>query len=279
MRLTKVVALIKLLWQSLIRRRLVVLIAAIAMLLSGCVEYDVGVKFDGANRGEFVQHIRLGEKLTSFSSEPVYEWLNSIERRTRQLEGKSQRISQSELIATIPFNSGQELQTKFNQFFHPQETVKNQNPESEQDLPKIESNLLLFQNNFLLLVRNRLIYDLDLRSLALISSNGNTLTNTSAILDLDFSLKTPWGAKNIPSNENAIAPEQNGKKLVWHLVPGTLNHIEVVFWLPNGLGIGGLFILIFVATGYYLRYFYLPNPFLQDTQTDTTPQTTTAVIE
>jgi hypothetical protein len=224
----------KLLWVTIL----------MAFLLSGCVEYDVGVKFDHPNSGELVQHIRLGERLTSFSGESVYEWLNSIERRTRKLEGKTRRISKEEIIVTIPFSNGQELQSKFNEFFNPDLNQKQKADQNASDLPKIESNLLLFQNNFILLVRNRLVYDLDLRSLALISNNGNVLTNTASILDLDFSLKTPWGAKSIQAE----------------LTPGELNHIEAVFWLPSPLGIGTLLIILFIWGGFYLRYTFMPAP-------------------
>jgi len=52
-------------------------------LVTGCVQYDVGVNFDSQTRGEIVQHIKLGDKLTSFSSETVGEWLKSVERRVR----------------------------------------------------------------------------------------------------------------------------------------------------------------------------------------------------
>jgi hypothetical protein len=121
----------------------------------------------------------------------------------------------------------------------------------------------VFQNNFLLLVRNRLIYDLDLRSLALISSNGNVLANAGSILDLDFSLNTPWGARNVEKTENTILPEKNGHQLVWKLKPGELNHIEVVFWLPSPLGIGTLLIILFVWAGFYLRYTFMPDPRVQ----------------
>ncbi|MBW4633881.1 MAG: DUF3153 domain-containing protein [Iphinoe sp. HA4291-MV1] len=237
-----------------------------SLLLSGCVKYDVGVNFDNPNRGEFVQHIKLEERLTSFSGDSVYEWLNSIERRARKLEGKTRRLSKEEVIVSIPFSSGWELQTKFNEFFHPNGT---QTPESvqsevESQLPKIDSNLLLFQNNFLLLVRNRLIYDLDLRSLALLSSNGNILANPGAILDLEFGLNTPWGARSVEDTENAIVPEKNGQhQLVWKLKPGELNHIEVVFWLPSPLGIGTLLIILFVWAGFYLRYTFMPDPRVQ----------------
>lgn len=236
-----------------------------SLLLSGCVNYNVGVNFGNANGGEFVQHIKLEEKLTSFSGDSVYEWLNSIERRARKLEGKTRRLSQQEVIVSIPFSSGRELQTKFNEFFHPNGTQTSKPTESEHnsELPKIDSNLLVFQNNFLLLVRNQLIYDLDLRSLALISSNGNVLANPGSILDLDFSLNTPWGAQSVENTESAILPKKNGHQLVWKLKPGELNHIEVVFWLPSPLGIGSLLIILFVWAGFYLRYTFMPDPKVQ----------------
>jgi Protein of unknown function (DUF3153) len=241
------------------------LVLLTSLLLTGCVKYDVGLNFDNSNSGEFVQHIKLGERLTSFSGDSVYEWLNSIERRARQLEGKTQRVSQEEIIVTIPFSSGRELQEKFNEFFNSRtnqssEAVQNK---SGSELPKIESNVLLEQNYFLLLVRNRLIYDLDLRSLALIASKGNVLANAGSILDLEFSLKTPWGAKNIQLTETAIEPEKNGNQLVWRLQPGQLNHIEAVFWLPSPLGIGALLISLFVWGGLYLRYNFMPDPRIQ----------------
>ncbi|MBG1259941.1 DUF3153 domain-containing protein [Nostoc commune] len=241
------------------------LVVLTSLLLTGCVKYDVGLNFDNSNSGELVQHIKLGERLTSFSGDSVYEWLKSIERRARQLEGKTQRVSQEEIIVTIPFSSGRELEEKFNEFFNspanqPSESVGNQ---SDSELPKIESNVLLEQNNFLLLVRNRLIYDLDLRSLSLIASKGNVLANAGSILDLEFSLKTPWGAKNIQLTETAIEPEKNGNRLVWKLQPGELNHIETVFWLPSPLGIGALLIILFVWGGLYLRYNFMPDPRIQ----------------
>ncbi|WP_375505125.1 DUF3153 domain-containing protein [uncultured Nostoc sp.] len=241
------------------------LVLLTSLLLTGCVKYDVGLNFDNSNSGELVQHIKLGERLTSFSGDSVYEWLNSIERRARQLEGKTQRVSQEEIIVTIPFSSGRELQEKFNEFFNSRANQASESvgSQSDSELPKIESNVLLEQNNFLLLVRNRLIYDLDLRSLSLIASKGNVLANAGSILDLEFSLKTPWGAKNIQLTETAIEPEKNGNRLVWKLQPGELNHIETIFWLPSPLGIGALLIIVFVWGGLYLRYNFMPDPRLQ----------------
>jgi hypothetical protein len=269
--LLKSTVLIKLIGQKIVNRILPVkkpilwLVVLTSLLLTGCVHYDVGVNFKNSNRGELVQHIKLEERLTSFSGTYVYEWLNSIERRARQLEGKAKRISQEEVIVTIPFSNGQELQEKFNEFFNSPTNQKSAKTasESESELPKIASNLLIFQNNFVLLVRNRLIYDLDLRSLSLIASKGNVLADTGAILDLQFGLNTPWGARNIQKTETAIQPEKKGKQLVWQLKPGELNHIEVVFWLPSPLGIGSLLIILFIWGGIYLRYNFMPDPRVQ----------------
>lgn len=250
---------------SIFRKIFLGLVISTSLLLSGCVKYDVGVNFNNSNSGELVQHIKLGQRFTSFSGDYVYEWLNSIERRARKLEGKAQRVSKEEIIVTIPFSNGQELQTKFNQFFNSRNDEKTEGEPSESDseLPKIESNLLLEQSNFLLLVRNQLIYDLDLRSLSLISNQGNVLANPGSILDLEFSIKTPWGAKNIQVTETDIQPEKNGNQLVWKLQTGQLNHIEAVFWLPSPLGIGGLLIVLFVLGGVYLRYSFMPDPRIQ----------------
>ena len=247
-----------------IRKPIFLLVLVVSLLLSGCVEYDVGVNFNSANNGQLVQHIKLGEQLTSFSGDYVYEWLNSIERRARKLDGRARRISRDEVVVTIPFSNGKELQTKFNEFFNSgkQQTTEG-SADGNSELPKIESNLLVVQNNFLLAVKNELIFDLDLRSLSLIASRGNVLADTGAILDLEFGLKTPWGAKNIQRVETAPQPENKGGQLVWKLQPGELNHIEVVFWLPSPLGIGALLITLFVWGGIYLRYTFMPDPQLQ----------------
>ena len=149
------------------------LILLSSLLLSGCVQYQVGVNFDNPNHGEIVQHIKLGERLVSFSGESASAWLSSIERRARQLQGKAKRLSNEEITVTIPFNNGAELEEKFNTFFNPTGKKNSDVTIEGSDLPQIDSHLSLNQNNLLLLVRNRLSYDLDLRSLELISTNSN----------------------------------------------------------------------------------------------------------
>ena len=238
------------------------LVFGLLTLVTGCVQYDVGVNFESQTRGEIVQHIKLGERLTSFSSETVAEWLKSVERRVRSLDGKTKRLSQTEVLVRIPFNNGAELQDKFNQFYNPiAQTAKSRVASPlETDLPKFESHLNVKQNNLLLVLRNRLSLELDLRSLSLLSSNGSLLLSPGGLLELDFSLNTPWGAKSIEAVAGALVPEsyQQGKQLVWKLKPGEINYLEAIFWIPSPVGIGALIIALFVAAGIALKYQILP---------------------
>jgi Protein of unknown function (DUF3153) len=234
-------------------------------LVTGCVQYDVGVNFESQTRGEIVQHIKLGDKLTSFSSETIGEWLKSIERRVRSLDGKTKRLSDQEILVKIPFNNGAELESKFNQFYNPiaQTAKKTKTREAsplETDLPKFESHLKVKQNNLFFVLRNRLTLELDLRSLSLLSSNGSLLVSPGELLELGFNLNTPWGAKSIETVAGAIVPEsfQAGKQLLWKLKPGEINYLEAVFWIPSPVGIGAVMIALFVAAGFSLKYQLLP---------------------
>jgi len=243
------------------RLRVLWVILLASLLVSGCVNYDVGVNFEGQHHGQIVQHIKLGEQLTNFSNTQAQDWLRSIELRAKQLQGKTKRLSEEEIIVTIPFNSGTELDSKFNQFFNP--VVKKGKPSKTTetvDLPNFNSKFHLNQGNFILWQRNHLSYDLDLRSLGVLSSKGNVLVTPGSLLDLQFSLETPGGARSIENAANAITPTvyDDGHQLVWTLKPGQLNHLEAVFWLPSPLGIGTVAIVLFVLGGFYFKYKSFP---------------------
>ncbi len=247
---------------SFLGRSRVLLVALLAsLLLSGCVEYDVGINFESQTHGEFVQHVKLAETLKSFSGSSVQEWLQNIERRSRQLGGRVKRLSQQEMIVTIPFNNGAELEEKFNRFFNPAENKSARSRgKDELDLPEIKSHLSVTQNNLLLALRNHLSYDLDMRSLGVISSEGNVLVSPGSLIDLEFRLNTPWGARSIETGLDAIAPDvrNDGRQLVWALKPDRLNHIEVLFWVPSPIGIGALGIILLVAAGSFVKYQLFP---------------------
>lgn len=256
-------------------RGLTLVIIAACLMLSGCVKYDVEVAFDSQTHGEIVQHIKIGERLTAFSSETANAWLDSIEHRVRKLRGRTKRISSQETISRIPFNNGAELAAKFNEFLQPVEARKSSARgakvgQEETVLPEIASEMRLRQNNLLLVLRNRLSWDLDLTSLGAIAADGNVLIGTGALLDLKFALATPWGARIVTTTAPGetqpgvvnLAPEvkDGGRKLIWTLQPGLVNHIEAVFWVPSPIGLGAVAIGLFIAAGYHLRYRLLPAP-------------------
>ncbi|MBW4695646.1 MAG: DUF3153 domain-containing protein [Lyngbya sp. HA4199-MV5] len=234
------------------RSRHVWFVILLSLLLSGCMRYDVGVRFDSPNQGTFTQHIRLEERLQQLSGTTAQQWLKLIEQRSQQLGGRIDRLPDNDLLVTIPFTSSGDLQRKFNQFFSPLEKVS---PVPASALPPIASRFTLATSNLLLVERNHLRYELDLRSLGVRSSSGSVLLSPASLIDLEFRLQTPWGAKSLTAaNLTSPAGALSGKTLVWQLVPGTLNQLEVVFWLPSPLGIGTVAIVLLVLVGRFLKY-------------------------
>lgn len=240
------------------RSRMIWVMLLASLVLSGCVKSDVGITVESPNRGTIVQHIRLDERLTSVNSGTAQKWLDGIERRVRRIQGKTRRLSNQEILVTIPFGSGRELETKFNEFFSPTADL-NRSTRKEFDLPKLDSHLNVQEGNFILLQHQRLIYDLDLRSLGILAPDGTLLASPGSLLELEFELTTPWGARSLSKNGTAIPARRDGKHLIWTLQPGQSNHLEAAFWLPNPLGIGTLVIVAIVAGGIYLRRI-LPTP-------------------
>ncbi|NJN87191.1 MAG: DUF3153 domain-containing protein [Leptolyngbyaceae cyanobacterium SL_7_1] len=159
----------------------------------------------------------------------------------------------------IPFNNGAELEEKFNQFFQPSAPT----PSAEQaiELPEITSHLRLHETNFLLLLRNQIDYEIDLRSLRVLSRDDSPLGNANSLLNAQFRLFTPWGARRL--EETGAEPPEN--PLTWQLQPGKVNHLNAVFWVPSPLGIGTLVIILLVAIGIFLQsWLFAPAPPFED---------------
>ena len=219
-----------------------------ALLLTGCVDASVGIRFDSPQRGEITQHLRLADSL---SSQTTRQWLDSIQRQSRALGGHVERSSQA-LTITIPFTSGADLEKKFNRLLSGALIKTDLNHPLASPLPEIDAHLSFHQSNFLLLERNRLRYDVDLRPLGVQTAGGNVVASPAKLLDLEFSLVTPWGARSV---KGSLLPETvaGTRCLNWSLVAGQQNRIEAIFWLPNPLGIGTLVIVLLVLVGLYVK--------------------------
>ena len=242
---------------SLIDRQLAIGFWAIAIALSGCVKYDTGVNFSSLNSGEIVEHIQLSEQLNSFSQNAVKAWIASIEQRTIQAQGHLEHLNDRELQVIIPFNNARELVTKIDRYFNPAANAETRS--------KFNAHMQVNQLNFLLVVRNHLTYNIDLRSLSLAEPLSGTISPKPKLsvapnnfVDLDFSLQSPWSIKNGNTSNFVSVKAISDRQITWHLKAGELNHIDAIFWLPNSLGIGAVLIVLVSCAGYYLKYRQLP---------------------
>uniref|UniRef100_B8HP25 DUF3153 domain-containing protein n=1 Tax=Cyanothece sp. (strain PCC 7425 / ATCC 29141) TaxID=395961 RepID=B8HP25_CYAP4 len=252
--------------------RLIVLtgLLCLSLLLSGCVGSDLQINFGGQGGGEIIQQIKLAEPLTTVKGLVNESWLDQIQRQVRQVGGGSQRLSDRELQIKIPFDNGSDLARKLNQFLQPLQGATEANHKTRSTahsglpLPALPSHLQVTGQNFLLLLRNRFVYDLDLRALGVQSASGEVLLSPTSLLNLQISLKTPWGARSVghavspltsTDNTTLINPgmTQQGQTLTWTLQPGYINHLEAVFWYPSPIGLGAIAIALFVAAGWYLK--------------------------
>jgi Protein of unknown function (DUF3153) len=224
----------------------------LAIALSGCVKYETGINFSSLNYGEIVQHIQIGEQLNSFSQQAVKTWLASIESRTKAAAGHIEYLNGGEVNAIVPFNNSRELVDKIDRYF-------NSTAISTQDDASFKAHMQVQQNNFFLVVRNHLTYDIDLRSQIVKSTDPKVSIASGDLVDINFSIQSPWGVSSpdLPDSINGVSGT-NDRQKSWKIQSGKMNHIEAFFWLPNPLGIGSIVIIFISIVGYYLKYRQLP---------------------
>jgi hypothetical protein len=229
------------------------------LLLSGCVRYEVGVNIKGQYQGQIVQHITLGEQITSLSPIEAQNWLKTFEDRAKTLQGKTERRSDREIVVTIPFGNGEELAEKFNEFFSTATTTTT--PANDSGLVNLSSTLALKQRNFLLAERDRLNLSVDLRGLGVLANQETLILSPESLVNIEFRLTTPWGARSAIANvTRGVYPpaKKIGNQLIWQLKPGEINHLEAVYWVPSYLAWGAIAIAFLVIIGSYLKYKQLP---------------------
>lgn len=241
-------------------RFLLPIILCLATVLTGCVDYKVGINFATPYSGEITQHVTVRDQLSTLAPKDTKKWLNSLEKRSRKLDGKVKKLNDQELLLTIPFGNGAELAEKFNHLFQTSIVPNATIPPDKVELIKLNSEVSLHQSNLIFLERNSLDLAIDLRALKVLSQQERIILNPDSVAEIELQLTTPGVVRSI-SNANNLAPTKNtlNHALVWQLSPGEINHIEAVFWLPSPLGIGAAIIIILMILGYVIKHRRFPG--------------------
>ncbi|HEY9762326.1 MAG TPA: DUF3153 domain-containing protein [Trichocoleus sp.] len=227
----------------------VLVMGLIAILTSGCFQYNLGIQFDHQTHGRIVQRIELSERAAALAEPAVQSWLDHLEKQVYHLGGQVKRAQSERVDLMVPFNNGTDLVERFNQLF---QLPSEQNGTSSA-LPRIESHLSLEQQNRVFAIRNHLTYDLDLRELPQEPQGlPGVLGQAADWLTLRFTLQVPWGIRS--TTPDSLEPQADGFAQTWLLRPGQVNHIDVVFWVPSWIGLGGAAIATLVLLGYFLKY-------------------------
>ncbi|PSN15058.1 hypothetical protein C7293_08985 [filamentous cyanobacterium CCT1] len=240
------------------------------LLLSGCLRYDLTLRFDHHTHGQIVQTIDLSDRAAALAQPTLEPWLEELRARSRPLGGQLRQAPQT-VTLTVPFGTARDLSDRFQQLFAaaPDLTQPEDNPVASltvtdsSALPAgstylqlpgwgpVPFELGLEQTSWVFVSRTHLTYALDLSDLPVRGSiNGE---DTPAWADLRFRLQVPWGlAQLAPTATPPLSQDATGA--VWQLQPGQTTRIDAVFWLPNAIALGTLGIVALVLGGYGLRY-------------------------
>ena len=212
-----------------------------ALLLTGCLQYDLDIQFDSQTHGQLVQQLQWRGGAIATNAE-LQQWLELLSKRTHLVGGKTQFLTNNTFEVTVPFNNGRDLEAKFNQLFN------STNTESPFTLPSgdpIRAELSLRQGNWIVAIYNHLNLRLDLTTVPDLAETGLPLLQGQQLVEGRVKVAAPW--VHLPSGDWV-------SRTSWALIPGEMNVIEADFWVPSPIGIGALAIGLFVAVGYGLKY-------------------------
>jgi hypothetical protein len=223
-------------------------LVVLPLLLSGCVRYDLTLRFDHHTHGELQQTLALSDRGTA----ALAPWLETLQERSRPLGGQLRQGPQAATLS-IPFSTPADLVDRFQEVFTPpanssapldpgEETLRLQIP----GWGPVPVQLAVEQTNWGLASRTHLIYTVDLHDLP-------TNDDAAPWADLHLRLQVPWGLADISADTPPPVAE-GATGTTWVLPPGETMGIDVVFWLPNAIAIGSLGIAALVLAGYGLRY-------------------------
>jgi hypothetical protein len=223
----------------------------LALLLTGCVQYDLTLRFDHQNHGQIIQTIDLSQRSAALASPTLSPWLADLSDRTQHLGGQL-RHSPEQVTLAVPFSTPADLVNRYTQLLA--DSIPDPAGESRPTLTlpgfgTVPFAIAVQQTSWLLASRTRLTYDLDLTTLP---TNTPPDGPADPWANLTVHLQVPWGIQTLLPE--SLPAETTPQGATWTLQPGQVNHIAVTFWLPNAVALGSLAIGVLVLLGYFLRY-------------------------
>ena len=247
-----------------VRRSITVICLLLCTLLSGCVDYDLGIRFDSQTHGTLTQTVHLSDRLLTLSDASTRQIFQQFTDQAQALSGQARQIDADTLAIALPFYSGAQLVERFNAFYsrsgHP--TDLSTHLLDLPGAPSVSAHLDLQQRNYIFALRNHLTYDLQIDDAKILPVSSQwpagkaTPQESRRWLTLAFHLTTPWGLTPTYSPPDSI----QGRTATWHLAANQPQHIEAIFWIPSPIGIGGGAIALFCLLGYSLKHKRLPAP-------------------
>ena len=202
--------------RSIVRMTAIMGLVSCCALLTGCVDYNLGIQFESPNAGQLTHRIRL----ENYTNPTAQAFLQQVRQQTERVQGSLRSISPQESLVTIPFHTATELEQLFNRFFQ-----TDRGNASASDLPTVVSNMTIDQGNWLLFEHDRLTFDVDLSAFG--------LQGTESFAD-------PGTLFNLTMAVN---------NRTWDLYSGKKNHIVTDLWMPMPLGWGTVAIGLLVSLG------------------------------
>lgn len=227
------------------RRGLLGLVLAVTILLSGCVDYDIGLQFDSQTHGVWSQRIQLGGRFSALSASTQQAWLDAIAQRAEALGAQVHQPQPQQLDIRLPFNSGPDLVARFNQFFSPAAEFPTV---AGVAVPQVRLDLT--QRNWLVVLQTHLTWQVDWAEARPAQPVDLVSADPVALAEVTFHLDTPWGSRL----DEALPDATWQKSRVWQIPPMGTTTVEATFWLPSPIGIGAVAIAGLVGLGYGLKY-------------------------
>lgn len=213
------------------------------LLLTGCLQYDLDLQFDSQTHGQLVQRIHWRGAEAATTAE-WSETLAMLRDRTTAVGGDAHLLADQTFEIVIPFNNGDELAAKFNQFFDPDLSSA---PLTLFGQAPVSAHLSLHQGNWLGVIANHVTIRFDLTAVPDLAATAVPLLQGRQLFTGQVSVTAPW----VRSLTGEFTPSQT-----WTLIPGEVNEVVADFWVLSPIGIGAAAIALLVLTGYGLKYWW-----------------------